>query len=98
MNTSSAPDYPEQPVAFYTPDQVAEMFQTKSSWWICEGVRRGRWTCARGPRKVMRFSLEHVRQIKAAIEQDAPSQVWGDISVFGATTRSVSRNQSRRTG
>lgn len=85
------------PVEFYTPKQVADMFQTSSDWWVREGVRRGRWECARGPKRAMRFSREHVQQIADVLQGEAQSVASSpvDVSVFGVTSRSSARNRRK---
>ena len=76
--------------------EVAEMFGGGSDWWLREGMRTGRFPYL--DTRPRRFTDQHVAAITAAMEVAAKPQQQNppaDVSVFGATSRSVKRHRNR---
>jgi hypothetical protein len=69
----------------YTVDQVAAMFSTDSSWWLSQGVREGKYPHLRVRRGSVRFTDEHVEQIRASFEVPATvgAAAGGEVAAAG---------------
>lgn len=80
----------------HSPQEVADMFGTKSDRWLRRGVQAGRFPHLRVCRQI-RFTDEHVAFIANLLEQApntaAPAQAAPDTTVFGATSRSSARHR-----
>jgi hypothetical protein len=88
-------------VKTYSVDEVVEMFGGRSDSWLREGVRQRKFPHLRVGRSP-RFTDEHVAAIKQALEvpvAESPAEQptdGVDLSVFGATNRSIARHRNRR--
>lgn len=76
--------------------EVVAMFGGGSDWWLREGMRNGRFPYLQvGQHR--RFTEAHVAEIAKALEtRVVPAAPSGaDVSVLGASARSVSRHRNR---
>ena len=80
----------------YSVEEVAAMFGGGPGWWLRNGVKQGRFPCLKIGRQI-RFTDEHLKTISTSLEQHPnPRQnPPADVSVFGATSRSVKRHRNR---
>lgn len=76
--------------------EVVAMFGGGSEWWLREGMRNGRFAFLQVG-KERRFTEAHVAEIAKALEtRVTPAKSSGaDVSVLGASARSVSRHRNR---
>ncbi|QYN17441.1 hypothetical protein [Amycolatopsis sp. DSM 110486] len=86
------------PLTAYTPKEVAGMFGMASDRWLRDGVRAGKYPCLRMAKNAIRFTAEHVQEIRKMHEEmqrQKPALKHDPYDLFGAV-KSKTGNRTKK--